>query len=280
MFAVVQNDQQVALADVREQGVLDGLPRRLRNAEHRCDDLGHEPRIRGGCKLDEPDAVGIVVDDAGSDLQRQPRFAEAAGSDERDQARSREQRLDLGRLALATDERRDLLGQVVRRRLQRSQRRKRLAQRRVDDLVHALRMRKIAQPYEAEVAQADFARNAITDQVDGRLRHEDLPTVRGVHDPRGTVDGAAEEVAVAALDDPRVQATSHGERNAGRRVGIGQRLLQLECGTNAVERILERRVNAVACRLDDQPAQALDRFAGERVVPGECRTHAVGLSLP
>jgi hypothetical protein len=49
---------------------------------------------------------------------------------------------------------------------------------------------------------------------------------------------------------------------------------------DAVERVVERRVDAVAGRLDDQSVQALHGVARQRVVPGERSPHAVGLSLP
>ena len=75
-----------------------------------------------------------------------------------------EQRLDLGELALAADERGHLLRQVVGRRLQRAQRREFLPQLRMQDLIDALGAREVAQPHGAQIAQRHARRQAIADQ--------------------------------------------------------------------------------------------------------------------
>ena len=55
-------------------------------------------------EFDEPDAFGIVVQYVGRDLQRQPRLAQAADAEQRQQPRFAQQSLDFGQLRLAADE--------------------------------------------------------------------------------------------------------------------------------------------------------------------------------
>ena len=270
----------MALAHVREQRFGDRLSRGFSDPQHRRHGLRNQTRVRSGGELDQPYAVRVFVDDAGRDLQRKTRLAEAAGSDDGHQARARDQLRELDRLVGAPDERRHLLRQVVRRRLERSQRRERLAQRRVHDLIDALGVGEIAQSHEPEIAQRNVVRKAVADQVDGGLRHEDLSAVGRGHDPRGAVDRVAEEVAVAPFDDPRVESAADRERYAGRRGGVGQRLLEAQRRAHGVERIVERCVDAVARRLDDQSPHAFDGFARQRIVTGERGLHAVGLAFP
>ena len=124
-----------------------------------------------------------------------------------------EQRLRLRELALAADERRELLRQVVGRRLERAQRRKILPQLRMQHLVHVLGCRQIPQPDRAEIAQGDLGRQPVADAVDDRLRHEDLPAVGRFHDARRAIDRTAEEIVVAALDDAEVQPGTHPQRD-------------------------------------------------------------------
>ena len=63
-------------------------------------------RSRIVCKIDEPDAVGIGVHDARADLQREPRLAEAAHAEQRQETRRRRACRSISSpLALASDER-------------------------------------------------------------------------------------------------------------------------------------------------------------------------------
>ena len=119
----------------------------LLDAEHDGNRLRHEPRIGKRRQLHEPDAIGKVVHDFGRQLLRQPCLADAAGPEQRQQPGVAQQCPHFVQLALAPHERRQLQRQVVRRRLQRAQRGKRLAQLRVHELIDALRARQVAQAH-------------------------------------------------------------------------------------------------------------------------------------
>ena len=76
--------------------------------------LDDERRVAQRCQIQEPRAVRELGHQLGRDLQRQPRLAEAAHAEQRQQPRGGRCVLDLVELALAADERGGLQRQVVR----------------------------------------------------------------------------------------------------------------------------------------------------------------------
>jgi hypothetical protein len=66
--------------------------------------------------------------------------------------------------------------------------------------------------------------------------------MRGAHHARRTVDRAAEKVFIAALGDTRVQPAAYPEHDTVSRSRVGERQLQLECGVDGVDGVLDRRV--------------------------------------
>ena len=145
---------------------------------------------------------------------KQPRFGELL--------------LDLGELVLAADERGELLRKVVGRRFERPQRRELLPQLRVDHLVYVLWMGQVAQPHGTQVAQRHAVGQTITNEIDDRLRQQDLPAMRRAHDPRSAIDGVPVIVVVAANVDAGVEPAAHAQRNAASGTGLLQRQLQLQ----------------------------------------------------
>ena len=138
----------------------------------------------------------------------------------------------------------------------------------------------IAQPHRAEVAQRDAVGEAVADELRHRLRREHLSAVCGRGHARGTVDGVAERIAVAVLDDAGVQAGAHPQGQSAGVRRVTQRKLHCDHGVQRVVRVAERREHAVAGRLDDTAAAAPDRLAQQMVVSGEGRGHALGFALP
>ena len=93
MLAVVEDDEQLAVADELDERLDHGAARLLHDAEHGRDRLRNQPCIGDRRKLDEPDAVGIFVEHVGRDLQREPRLAETAHPEQREQRRFLEELL-------------------------------------------------------------------------------------------------------------------------------------------------------------------------------------------
>ena len=82
---------------------------------------GDERGVADRGKLDEEGAVGIARQALGGDLEGEARLARAAGPGQRHQPGAIEQLADGRDLALATDEARQLDGQVVGPRVERAQ---------------------------------------------------------------------------------------------------------------------------------------------------------------
>jgi hypothetical protein len=115
--------------------------------------LRHQRGVGDRLQCDEPRAIGMLVEDFGGELQREPRLADAAGTQQGDQPRGFQKLPDMREVVLAADERRQLLRQIVRRRVERAQRRKILQQIRVQQLIHALRDVEAPQAHHTQLAQ-------------------------------------------------------------------------------------------------------------------------------
>jgi len=170
VFAIVEHEQEPPVPRELEQRVEHREPRFLLDANHAGDGLRNEARIGDGRQFDQPDAVGVVVERVRRHLQRQAGLAEAAASQQRQQAHVAEQRPHFRKLALAGDKWRQLSRQVVGRRLERAQRRELRAQTRMDDLMNALRFGKVAQAYRPQVAQRHPLGQPAVHQRRDRLR--------------------------------------------------------------------------------------------------------------
>jgi hypothetical protein len=280
VLAVVQHDEQ-ALVDARGHEHVDertaGLFLDAQRARHRLHD---EAGVRDRGQLDEPHAVRIVVEHVRGKLQREPRLADAARADQREQPRAVQRLARLDQFALAADERRGLLRQVVRRRLERAQRGEVAAQRGVLQLVEALGAGEVAQPHEAQVVQRQRLGQPAAHHVDDRLRQQHLPAVRGAHDARRAVERAAEVVVVAALRGADVQAAARPQFNAVSVLRAGERALEVERGLDGVERIGEHSAHPVAGHLEHAALVALHALARDAVVRGERLLHLRRLALP
>ena len=104
--------------------------------------------------------------------------------------------------------------------------------------------------------------------------------MRSAHDTCGTVDHAAENIVVAALDDPRMQPAAHPQCNAVGRGRVGERLLQLNRRVHRIDRVIESSVNPATHHFHDGAAVILDRSPRERVVTLQCRLHTLGTLFP
>ncbi|HLW12350.1 MAG TPA: hypothetical protein VKU81_06600 [Casimicrobiaceae bacterium] len=280
MLAVVEDEQQLAVSAMPGQRLRHGAARFLLDPERRGHRLRHQFRVCERRKFDQPHAVGEIIKRVGRDLKRQARLAKAAGADDGDEPCSAQQFPDLVQLTLAADERRHLLRQVVRYCFERAQRGKVFAQRRMHHLIDPFRPREVAQAHGTKVAQRHAGRQPRFDQIGDGLRHQHLSAIGGAHDARGTVDGAAEEVVVAALDDAGVQSATDMQRDGVFALRLADRLLQRYRGADRIEGIAECCVESIAGRLDDEPSPGFDGTPRERIMAGEGGPHALGLLLP
>jgi hypothetical protein len=92
--------------------------------------------------------------------------------------------------------------------------------------------------------------------------------------------GVPKVVVVAPLDHTHVQPAADADGDAVGDRGIDERLLERHRRLHRVERVVERREEAVAGRLDDDSAVAFDRHPGARIVLGQGARHALPFLFP
>ena len=280
VLAVVDDEERLVASDVRAQRLQQRLARLLLDVEDLRGDARDQRRVLDRCQVDEPHAVGELFEHVGGDLQRQARLAVTAEAEQRQQPRFAQQALRVGELALAADERRDLLRKIVGRRFERTQRGERVAQLRVDELVERFRGAEVAQADRTQVAQREIRRQPVGHVVVQCLRNQHLSAVRCALDAGGTVHGGAEHVAIAAFDHADVHAAAHAQREAVRRRGIGERRLHRHCGPQRVDGVRKDGVHSVADHLDDGAAIVLHGGPRDRVVNGERTRHRRPVLFP
>ena len=89
VFAIIEHQQRALRAECEDDGGDVQTLRRLRDAEGRCDRRRYESGISERCQVDECDAVRVFRDRAPCELEREPRFTDAARADERGATRRR-----------------------------------------------------------------------------------------------------------------------------------------------------------------------------------------------
>ena len=104
VFAVVQDDQQRAIAQLVDQRLAAAGRGARIQPERLGHGVGHQQRLADCRQVDEPHAVGVRRAGPPRGLQRQPGLPAAAGPGEGEQPGAVDQPLDVGELALAPDE--------------------------------------------------------------------------------------------------------------------------------------------------------------------------------
>ena len=104
--------------------------------------------------------------------------------------------------------------------------------------------------------------------------------MRGAHDARGTIDGSAEIIVLAAFAHTCVHAATYVQRKAFGQCVIRERNLRLDARDDCVAGILECCMHPVPRRLDDNAVLALDGLPEKPVVATKRTTHPLRLILP
>jgi hypothetical protein len=114
----------------------------------------HPARIFHRRQVGEPDAIGELVDEAGSRLYRQTCLAGSSGTDDRHQPGAPDQLVELGELLMATDEAGHLCREVVPAMVHGPQGREVRRELGVRDLPDPERTFHVAEPVFAEVGDS------------------------------------------------------------------------------------------------------------------------------
>ncbi len=269
LLEVVQHEQDATRGQVLDEAFLDGVLT-LAHAERRRDGRCHQRRIDDGFDRHEEDAVGIVLDRLGGDLQCQARLARAAGSREGQESRAAEQAPGLGDFSHATHEAGRQDGQVVGRSVERAQRWELVGQAGDDELADALRTREILEPVLPEIPDGHARRQAGLGQGTGGRRNEHLATVTSGSDARGAMDIQADVVRVRR-QDAFTGVDAHADPNGHtRRPGlVRQASLGLDRRLDGRARALEDDEEGVALGLDLVTPGGADGIAHQALMPLE-----------
>ena len=158
---------------------------------------------------DEERPVRMVVHGHGRDLERKPGLAGAARTGQGHKTVVIQVAEDRGRLLLAAHERGELGREVVRPRVHGRERRKAVTQARSRELEEPLGLAQVTQAMDAQVDEPEVLREVARCQAAQRFRDEHLAAVRDARDPRGPVDGQANQAPARGAGRPRVQAHAH-----------------------------------------------------------------------
>ena len=253
VLAVVENEEHVQLLEhvgerVRSSGA--GL---ASHADRTGDRGDNDTRIAHVRELDPPRAVPRSVGQLRGNLKGKTGLSRASPSHDRDQTIRADEVCDRRDFVDSPDEARQLDGKVVAKRVQRLQRREVVRQSWPGHLKDALGAREIPETMLSEIDQSDLVAEMIHDKVTGRLRHQDLATVRDRAQPRGANDRLARIVAVGrSTSFPRVDRHSHEQRRRGRPELSSQRSLSVHGGENRVRGTRKRGHDRVALALRER----------------------------
>ena len=140
-----------------------------------------------GTERDEIHAVRELVEHAGGDLQAEPRFAGAARPGQRQQAGPIQELPGFAHLIIPPDKARQLRRQVVRRRLQRLERREIRREPLDRELKKAFRSSHVLEAMHPQIFECQLGWQRVIDQHAGGLGDQHLPAVPGARHSSGAM---------------------------------------------------------------------------------------------
>jgi hypothetical protein len=279
VLGIVEDHQQVAVADRLDQGVEHGPSRLLADAEHGGHGAGHQLGVGHRRQLDQPHPVAGAVQRIGGHLQRQAGLADPARPCDRDQPRpARHQGPQLGQLGGPADETGRLRWQVVpqRRVIQRAQRAESLGQARPGHLEDPVSATQVLQAMLAQIPKPDSAGQLVDQQLVCRPRHQDLPAMADGKQPVDPAHHRTEIVAIALHAGTRMQRHAQPDGQAGRPRLSTDSPLDSYRRRQRGGRVGEHRTKRLAHRLEDVTARSLDLLTDDAVMAGRRLRHRLG----
>ena len=268
LLVVVQHQQHVPVAEVIDRCVERVPVARDSNPERVDDDRRHEPGILDRRQRYEVHAVAKVLHHVGGQLQAEPGLAYAAGPGQGEQPRPAKQPLRLRDVGLATDEARELRGEVVRRRVQSAQSGKAIRCAIDDELVQALGSGEVFQAMGAQVAQREADRQVLVDEGACGLGHDDLAAVRRARDTGGVVDVQADVLLSYERSFTRVQPHANTKGDAFRPLVLREVPLRVCRRLASIDGAFEDAEERISLGAQLSPSLALKRRSQDRVVVG------------
>ena len=205
--------------------------------------VGHQRRVVRVGQVDRPNPVSPGAGHAHSNLRREARLADTAGTGERDDPARPEKRAHQGGLAIAPEKGVGRPHEVVPLVRKRSNGRELAAQPRTGKLEQAHGLIEVAQAKAAHACKAQ-----VIPELDacGRLsRDQHLATVGSADDASRLVDGEGHVIAIVGRREPAMHSHSHADFvSIGPPLGPEQALAR-GASTNGIRRVVESDEAAV-----------------------------------
>ena len=255
------------LLDGIEWHLVAGQPKAQGLRDHGWDDVG----IAHRGQRDEVHTVRKLVERLRGHLQAEARLADPSGTGQGHQPAALQHMLGAGDHLTATDEARQLGGQVVRCPVDGAQRREDIGHAVHDQLEQVLRPGQVAQAVRAEVPERQLGWQAPVDQRLRRLRHEHLAAVRRARDAGRVVHVEADVLLAHERRLARVQTDADTQRATFRPRMLRKRALsrrrRLACIHRACEDAEERvafgaQLAAVVCAKGVAEQLVVDHLQG------------------
>jgi hypothetical protein len=281
MFAVVEHQQKLLVAQELDYCLLDRLGRPRCHREQRRDRVRDTVAVADRCQLTPPGAVTELGKRLRRHLQRQTGLAHPTHPGQGHCPDLTERGGDTRQLALAADERARRRRQVPHERVQRPQRREFAHQIGVAHLEDSFGTTQVAQAVLPQVDQPHTLGQRVTRQRLGRVRNEHLTAMGEGHQPGASIQRPI-HVLPWRTQPALVRVQSHAHQNWTRvvpRLG-SEPLLSLEDRAQRIRCRNERSGHSIAHRREDDTLIAFDRAAHDLVVPRDRLLHRLGVLLP
>ena len=274
MFAVVEQQEQVLVAQKVGQGGDRRLPRPDLDRQRPDDLIDHETGLTQRGELDQPCAVAVAPGSLTGHMEHQAGLAGAADADQRHESVPVKQPANLGHFPLAAHER-GHLGRKVGRREPRAQWGKFRREARRGQLEQALWLVEVLETMLAQVHERMGGR-VVEKQVVGGLGNEDLAAMPHGADPGRPVDADADVAVARGRRLGGMDGHPDPDRRSLRPALLRQRPLGIDGRADRIARPLERHEERVALRVDLVAVVDADRRADQLLVETEQLAVAIG----
>jgi hypothetical protein len=259
VLTVVQNKEEVLRLQEVQKGIRKRADLLFSDRQGESDGLRYEEGVGDGSEFHEPDAVAELVQEVCADLKGEAGFADAAGTDKRNEARGPQKALRLLNFAGATHKIRALDGKIVQKGGERANGREVGRQVRVNDLADGLGTDEVAEAVLAEVSQSDAFGKIVTHEFGRRRRYKNLPSVGGRHEAMAPIERRAKEVALSFPGFSRVDGHPDAD-GTGLMPGLPvEGALSANRGRNGVRGALKDREERISGLLEDSSARRKTR---------------------
>ena len=281
MLAVIEDEEHALGTEVPGNRIFQRFVGCLDDVKRRRERIGNVPAFAQRGECDKVDAAGVILHDLGGDLQREPRFADAARPANRNDAILGEPVPKTRDLTLAPDEARDLRGQIIRVSVDRRKCGKVWTQAFGHHLIGRFGPPEIFETVRAQMAQHHALERNGRQHLGNRGGQQNLASMANRQQTCDAVEGRSEIVAVVCDRIAAMQRHPDADLADFPRPAVGlQRAHRFDCCGEPVGRALERTAKLVADGFENVSGVPFEDATQEAIVIRERSGHRIGVLLP